>query len=397
MISGKVLHELPPRSLESHQMAASSQRKIASNRDNALHSTGPRTAGGKARSKLNALKHGLLSEQVVLPGEDPRAFEAEQAAWTSDWQPRSHTRAILVERAAATSWRLRRCVRLEGVRLQTLAEANLAVYDRSVENRINGQIHHLRASPAETVSVLMSDAPGIEMLIDSWKDLADAAAVPGAWTDLASHHDCMLLLMGWEPEVGYVETGPVAETSFRLLITNDPEMGEHDDGPLTPEEAENAASVVGEHCQVMLADLAIARARCPDPDIERFAYVDERSIDCSDAGKSLQRYETTLDRSLRATISQLIQLEKTGADLAEDPDSLEVAFVQPPAPNEPNAIPSPAPNEAKVEALEVASAPNEPNGEVSRTVRRDREGRIWPVEGGPDRPTGDVPTGIDQA
>ena len=378
-------------------MAASSERKIASNRDNALHSTGPRTSGGKARSKLNALKHGLRSEQVVLPGEDPRAFEAEQAAWTSDWQPRSHTRAILVERAAATSWRLRRCVRLEGVRLQTLAESNLVAYDRSVENRINEQIHHLRARPAETVAALMSDARGVETLIDTWKDLADAAAEPGAWRDLALHHDCMLLLMGWEPEVGYVEAGPVAETSFRLLITNDPEMGEHDDGPFTAEEAENAAAEMAEHCQVMLADLAIARAQCPDPDIQRFAYVDERLIDISDAGKSLQRYETTLDRSLRATISQLIQLEKTGADLAEDSDSLEVAAEEAPAPNEPNVIAIPAPNEAKAEALEVASAPNEPNGEVSRTVRRDREGRIWPVDGGPDRPTGDVPAEIDQA
>ena len=36
-----------------------SARKIESNRQNALRSTGPRTDAGKARSRRNALKHGL--------------------------------------------------------------------------------------------------------------------------------------------------------------------------------------------------------------------------------------------------------------------------------------------------------------------------------------------------
>ena len=41
-----------------------SPRKIAANRRNAQHSTGPRTANGKGRSKHNALRHGLA---VRLP------------------------------------------------------------------------------------------------------------------------------------------------------------------------------------------------------------------------------------------------------------------------------------------------------------------------------------------
>lgn len=39
--------------------------KIEANRENALKSTGPRTAEGKRRSRWNALKHGLLSQAVV--------------------------------------------------------------------------------------------------------------------------------------------------------------------------------------------------------------------------------------------------------------------------------------------------------------------------------------------
>ncbi|HSU30291.1 MAG TPA: hypothetical protein VLJ11_03565, partial [Bryobacteraceae bacterium] len=41
------------------------------NRQNALHSTGPRTPEGKRASSRNSFQHGLYSKQLVLPGEDP--------------------------------------------------------------------------------------------------------------------------------------------------------------------------------------------------------------------------------------------------------------------------------------------------------------------------------------
>ena len=53
-----------------------SPKQIEANRRNAKKSSGPRTAGGKSIAKLNASKHGLLAEQVVIPGEDFEEFEA---------------------------------------------------------------------------------------------------------------------------------------------------------------------------------------------------------------------------------------------------------------------------------------------------------------------------------
>ena len=52
-----------------------SEKKAEANRRNALKSTGPRTPEGKAAVRLNALKHGLLSQAVLLPGEDEEALE----------------------------------------------------------------------------------------------------------------------------------------------------------------------------------------------------------------------------------------------------------------------------------------------------------------------------------
>jgi hypothetical protein len=45
---------------------------MRANRANAKRSTGPRTERGKAASRRNALKHGILSRSVDLPNESPR-------------------------------------------------------------------------------------------------------------------------------------------------------------------------------------------------------------------------------------------------------------------------------------------------------------------------------------
>jgi hypothetical protein len=46
-----------------------SKKQIQANRRNALISSEPKTPEGKATARLNALKHGLLSQDVLLPGE----------------------------------------------------------------------------------------------------------------------------------------------------------------------------------------------------------------------------------------------------------------------------------------------------------------------------------------
>ena len=52
-----------------------SERKKAANRANAQKSTGPKTAEGKARSRLNAVTHGLCAVVIEIPGEDRELLE----------------------------------------------------------------------------------------------------------------------------------------------------------------------------------------------------------------------------------------------------------------------------------------------------------------------------------
>ena len=87
--------------------------QLAANRENAQHSTGPRTPQGKQRSSLNATRHGLTSQVVVLPHEDMQAYLAFHQEALKLWAPRGVLEQRLVQRLVDTEWRVNRCPSLE--------------------------------------------------------------------------------------------------------------------------------------------------------------------------------------------------------------------------------------------------------------------------------------------
>ena len=87
--------------------------QIKANRKNTKKSTGPRTEEGKARVAKNALKHGLLARDTVLPGEDPADFDRQLSALEADIQPANSLEFELVRQIADSQWRMRRLTRLE--------------------------------------------------------------------------------------------------------------------------------------------------------------------------------------------------------------------------------------------------------------------------------------------
>ena len=89
---------------------------------NAQHSTGPKTDAGKKKSSLNALRHGLTGQIVVMPTEDLQAYQSHLKSFTDEYDPQGATEANLVQALAATSWRLNRVAALEA-NLLTLAAA----------------------------------------------------------------------------------------------------------------------------------------------------------------------------------------------------------------------------------------------------------------------------------
>ena len=83
------------------------------NRANAQHSTGPKTEGGKKQSSLNALRHGLTGQIVVMPTEDLHAYQRHLKSFEDEYAPQGATEANLVQALADASWRLNRVASLE--------------------------------------------------------------------------------------------------------------------------------------------------------------------------------------------------------------------------------------------------------------------------------------------
>src|SRR3989304_164128 len=102
----------------------STGKQIEANRNNALASTGPITANGKAKGACNALKHGILAREVVITAgdgaEDSSEYHRLQAALVADLAPVGEMELLLVEKIAVNYWRLRRVVGYETGRIRRL-------------------------------------------------------------------------------------------------------------------------------------------------------------------------------------------------------------------------------------------------------------------------------------
>ena len=94
-----------------------SEAKIRANRLNALRSTGPKTARGKAMMWRNAVTHGMTATRVVLFDEVKADFEKFHAGIAQDFAPEGTAECALVERIAMLGWRLRRASRAEAALL----------------------------------------------------------------------------------------------------------------------------------------------------------------------------------------------------------------------------------------------------------------------------------------
>src|ERR1700691_40837 len=108
---------LPAPAAPDTQAPALSPRRLAARRANAQKCTGPLTVEGKATSRLNALKHGFFSSDVVNPILDGPAraeeFNSILDALLDDFQPQSARERLLVDEVAACCWRIRRLLRYE--------------------------------------------------------------------------------------------------------------------------------------------------------------------------------------------------------------------------------------------------------------------------------------------
>ena len=89
------------------------EKQIEANRQNATHSTGPKTAAGKGASGQNSTKHGLLGRVALLDSEDADEFSSFVEDSYSDLKPVGAVERRLADRWISDTWRLDRLDRVE--------------------------------------------------------------------------------------------------------------------------------------------------------------------------------------------------------------------------------------------------------------------------------------------
>jgi hypothetical protein len=341
------------------------------NRRNAQKSTGPKTPEGKARSRFNAVKHGMAAKTLVLPGEDPEVFQERIEAWTADLQPENDVEQYLVDRAAAVSWQLDRVDRADTARLAGIiraapaAEAHrqeeeavvlgrrlfwdrrgpMALYPHyDLRDELLAQ-RNPRTSfsgladdpddPDRLVHRLESTAAGCQWMLNRWTELRDLLDQGYLWQspdklkairllghqpiDAADDTDVAdIFLACWVLDPQNRTVDPFAELWKELLPGEEnlykPRLKGRESEDWLPE-GEDAARgrlrKIVDRATTRLEALALAHRERAEADAADQAA--RLSFDASVEGERLRRYQMSCNRALFRTLDTLLKLRRSAS------------------------------------------------------------------------------------
>src|SRR5580693_8633762 len=83
------------------------------NRANAQHSSGPVGRAGKQRSSMNAMKHNLTGQSMILLETETEAYNRMGAAMLIDLKPKSEPERQIAQKIIDTNFRLNRLTAIE--------------------------------------------------------------------------------------------------------------------------------------------------------------------------------------------------------------------------------------------------------------------------------------------
>lgn len=93
-------------------MNETSEKQLEANRENAKLG-GVKSEEGKEISKLNAIKHGILSREILLKDENEDELVELGKKLRQELKPVGELEMILVERVVSGTWRLKRALKGE--------------------------------------------------------------------------------------------------------------------------------------------------------------------------------------------------------------------------------------------------------------------------------------------
>jgi hypothetical protein len=263
----------------------------------ARRGNGPRTVQGKERSKRNALKHGIFSKVVVLPGESQAEFDSLLNGLRDDFEPVGTFEGGLVETLAVTQWRQRRLLIAEAAEIQ--AGMQSIEWDEKERWRVEAsridQVQHNGGLVRE-----IANPEALERCLELLQELKDA--IERNDFDQESDESILTILYGYCNDVHW--QGKLFD-SYVLWSK----------GQMVPEQGEFSPKELARN---FLAELADERKRLERYKKERITVQSNRmkleslrrNVPDSPRLDHLLRYGASLERTFDRTLSQLERAQR---------------------------------------------------------------------------------------
>ncbi|HEV3168352.1 MAG TPA: hypothetical protein VGZ22_30385 [Isosphaeraceae bacterium] len=279
---------------------ASEQRRLA-NQQNAAKSTGPKTAAGKARSRRNALKHGLTGEGVVLSRPDEAKLKVELKELTEHLQPIDVLERILVTGVAVASVRIKKAVKKELAESARSERRALKRWEKRQEAAAAEIATGLESDPVETFEALTASSFGCDWLIGQWDELDGLLVSQDDWTFEQTRQATRLL--GLDPDKALLTEPDPCGTLWKFAMALGKAEGESRQRAIATMRAVIAEQQKGlEQRADQLSNEQEAAAR--------EEVTDCAAVDTSDNGVRLQGYENRAELSLHRNLGRLVHHRK---------------------------------------------------------------------------------------
>jgi hypothetical protein len=149
---------------------------------NAKKLGGPKTPEGKSRSAMNALRHGLSANHLLLPGEDSQQYGSHLDGYFATFAPATLPEAHVVAQLGDLAWKLERLSKLENNRLRARLEEKMEKtheHQSVVITRRASQMVNALVGAMEAVPMPPDDAERTGALLDGVKRMvAELREVP---------------------------------------------------------------------------------------------------------------------------------------------------------------------------------------------------------------------------
>jgi hypothetical protein len=175
------------------------ERQIEANRRNAERSCGPKSPEGKARSRVNATKHGLASELVDVEAALSPEFEKRRAEWAAEQGPLDKEAGWALDRAVAASLRIERCERAVDRHIVSVQQRARLAWDEDRAIEAAQIAARLERDPVLASRQLGATLAGVALLIDGWLGLVATFNAGREWSEAEASK--ALDLLGVAPDL----------------------------------------------------------------------------------------------------------------------------------------------------------------------------------------------------